>query len=448
MNEREATKKRLAFPSKRCSKRNSRERHGNKKKRLNLRRDPLLNYNISQIKPAKMQVLKRTCPRKTLEGLSQIETQLENLPRNILEVDRNLSYLKPTCERLREQLQKACASESLGDCSYLKTKVDEIKVILDNSDQIRSFTAKSSREDIRPIPNMLSLGSTHDKKLGKFLNKIQAQKREINALKERISRRDKKIAMLERKIQENNKIDYVLEELDTSNPNNFNLLVQTMLGIPFKISPSSTFSLDLSNTRHHDLIDKVNDKVPDVGRLDINNLGEDIDQAKKILKSNMLGKIDELSLNEEGQMVEFHEFGEEFEKELAKVVCTNVCKSFSLSNYKIQKGTLSKLLYSAAHLPSINLRGCKLETSPIPALENKDCSLTHLDLSFCGSPELGNWGTNPTHFDNLLHSLCSLKGIRNTLKKITMHMCGLDEKEIREILNKYRFNREISILAS
>ncbi|CAI2362980.1 unnamed protein product [Moneuplotes crassus] len=551
----EEIKERLSSSSRSSNRRNSSDKHDNKKRILDFLRDPLIDYEQILTKPMKKPALKITSPRETLEILSEVESCLKSVPRNILKLEKNLVYLKPRCVHLREKLQEALSSRAPLSCSYYKNEADKIIGTIKNCDLIKTIDRKKSfGEGIPPSPLTQGLDSTIDGTPLKLSNKIDPQEQEIQELKEIISERDNNIANLkeennnlkmkivslkkttgnlmkkalrfekendnlekennnfrkntdslkkeitilkgendslkeklvtlenknadltrenfrlrekikyleeetvhleeiieihENKISSlNNKINYLLDELNTSSPDNFNLLVQAMLGIAFKISPSSTLSLDLANTKHYDLIDKVNDKMPDVGRLGINNLGEDIGQAKKILKSNMLGKIDELSLNEEGQMVEFHEFGEEFEKELLKIVKQNVCKNISLSNFKIQKGSLSELLYSAAHLPSLSLRGCQLETSPIPALNKSYCYVTNLDLSFCGSPELGNWGMNPTHFDNLLHSLCGLKGIRNSLKKITMHLCGLDEKEIREILDKYKFNKKITILAS
>ncbi|CAI2364307.1 unnamed protein product [Moneuplotes crassus] len=66
------------------------------------------------------------------------------------------------------------------------------------------------------------------------------------------------------------------------------------------------------------------------------------------------------------------------------------------------------------------------------SMENSN--IRSLDFSFSGDSAHGDWGKDSSCFSNLMAGLAQVDTLRENLQTVFMCYCGMEEEEIKEIL--------------
>ncbi|CAI2369256.1 unnamed protein product [Moneuplotes crassus] len=123
-------------------------------------------------------------------------------------------------------------------------------------------------------------------------------------------------------------------------------------------------------------------------------------------------------------------------------ISPRVLERVKISSFKISANQFKRLIVSYKHVQRLELSCCKILVPEVFDLSQllKNTQIEELDFSWSGDSEHSDWENNPQEYINLIQGLATSPDLKLSLGTIITISCGIENMEMREILDQNKFN--------
>mmetsp|Transcript_9386 Transcript_9386/g.9073 ORF Transcript_9386/g.9073 Transcript_9386/m.9073 type:complete len:203 (-) Transcript_9386:33-641(-) len=181
-----------------------------------------------------------------------------------------------------------------------------------------------------------------------------------------------------------------------------------------------------------DVIKGLDKRLPDLERLSIRNIPrESQEEARHCIAKYFPKNVREFSFNIDSDLGSISLYHSAL---LAAAPC--VTKTVYLYNFKISQPQTVALLAAFHKVTRFAFYSCILYISSVPSFPDSmaNSNIRELDFNYSGDSDRGDWGKDSSCFSNLMAGLAQVDTLRENLEKVFMCWCGMEEEEIKEIL--------------
>ncbi|CAI2358787.1 unnamed protein product [Moneuplotes crassus] len=208
-------------------------------------------------------------------------------------------------------------------------------------------------------------------------------------------------------------------------------------GGEMEFSLDTKLNLFLNNSTHLGFLTEIGKRLPDCESISIRPITKESYVIKTFLSLYFPLKVGEFNFNGSSNLIPFLHF---YINELCSL-SSKIEERFVIRNFEVSQSHLHTLLAAYKHTKYFCLDSCNLSLNSIFSFEGslQGSTLQVLDLSSCGSSQLGNWEKYPSRFKNLIKALAQEKDFKRNLKQIRVEDCGMERSKVEEVLKECQF---------
>lgn len=126
----------------------------------------------------------------------------------------------------------------------------------------------------------------------------------------------------------------------------------------------------------------------------------------------------------------------------------NLRKFYFCKFNRISSKEIASIFKAFKHLKDLSFDNCKLGFSATHSIKGiTGVEITKLSFEGCGKESTSNWVKQIPTFENLIKWLSQCAELRYSLREINFKACGWKKRDIKPLLVKYKFDKDIKILA-
>ncbi|CAI2371902.1 unnamed protein product [Moneuplotes crassus] len=198
---------------------------------------------------------------------------------------------------------------------------------------------------------------------------------------------------------------------------------------PFR--PVTGLELRMNRPGDMEVIEGLDKRLPGLEWLSISNIPRESQEARHCVVKYFPKTVREFAFNSASALGSISLYHSAL---LAAAPC--VTEVVGLYNFKISQPQTIALLAAFHKVTRFDFFSCILYLPSVPSFPDSmaNSNIRSLDFFSSGDSDRGDWGKDSSCFSNLMAGLAQVDTLRENLEKVWMYDCGMERKEIKEIL--------------
>ncbi|CAI2371985.1 unnamed protein product [Moneuplotes crassus] len=222
-----------------------------------------------------------------------------------------------------------------------------------------------------------------------------------------------------------------LDRLDFSSTD-FDYYYWLQQGCQQPFSPVTELRLRMNRPGDMNVVTGLDKRLPDLERLSIRNIPrESQEEARHCVAKYFPKTVREFYFNANSALGSISLYHSAL---LAAAPC--VTETVFLYNFKISQPQTIALLAAFHKVTGFGFDSCILHMPSVPSFPDSmaNSNIRTLDFWYSGDSDHGDWRKDSSCFSNLMAGLAQVDTLRENLETVWMCDCGMERKEIKEIL--------------